>query len=182
MQIRNTLIRYGAVAKLFHWTIVVLIIVQFVLADKAEDLPRGPALIATLALHKSIGITILLLAILRLTWRLMNPVPPSPPAIPRWQNLAAHLSHWTLYGLLFVTPLLGWMMSSARNYAVSWFGLFTLPDLVGPDRARYEFLHGAHELMANAIFYIAIIHAAAALKHHFIDRDDVLKRMLPGKH
>jgi cytochrome b561 len=181
MQIRNSQDRYGVVTQLLHWAIVVLIIVQYVLANKADDLPLGSAKIATLAQHKSFGITILFLALLRMTWRWMNPVPGVPSTMPRWQRLGAHASHLGLYALLFVTPLLGWTMSSARNFSVSWFGLFTLPDLVSPNRPLYDFLHEAHEVAAKLIFGLALLHAAAALKHHFIDKDNVLRRMLPLK-
>ena len=178
MQLKNTLTRYGALAQLFHWVIVVLVITQFVLALRAEGLSPIKK-IGVLATHKSIGITILMLAVLRLTWRLLNPVPPQPRGIPRWQELAAHVSHFLLYALLFITPVLGWLMSSARAFSVSWFGLVTLPDFIAPNRATFETLRDAHEIAATSLGVIAIVHAAAALKHHFLDRDDVLRRMLP---
>jgi cytochrome b561 len=179
MQIRNTQQRYGAVAQLFHWLIVALIITQFVLATQADRLGLGPAKIAVLARHKSIGITIFGLAVLRLLWRTINPVPPTPSGVPRWQSIAGRISHIALYALILVTPVFGWLMSSARNFSVSWFGLVTLPDLIAPDRSKYELLHDTHETLAYTLAVIAIIHAAAALKHHFIDRDDILRRMLP---
>jgi cytochrome b561 len=178
MHLKNTLTRYGAVAQLFHWAIVALVITQFVLARRAEGL-SPVAKIGVLATHKSVGITILGLALLRLTWRLFNPVPPLPAGTPRWQDRAAHVSHFLLYALLFITPVLGWLMSSARNFSVSWFGLVQLPDFIAPNRATYETLHEAHEIMAYSLAGIAIVHAAAALKHHFFDRNDVLRRMLP---
>jgi cytochrome b561 len=178
MHLKNTLTRYGAVAQLFHWAIVALVITQFVLARRAEGL-SPVAKIGVLATHKSVGITILGLALLRLTWRLFNPVPPLPAGAPRWQDRAAHVSHFLLYALLFITPVLGWLMSSARNFSVSWFGLVQLPDFIAPNRATYETLHEAHEIMAYSLAGIAIVHAAAALKHHFFDRNDVLRRMLP---
>ncbi|HVF18116.1 MAG TPA: cytochrome b [Steroidobacteraceae bacterium] len=181
MQLKNDALRYGLVAQLFHWAIVALIITQFFLANKAEGLALGPAKIATLATHKSIGMTVFGLAVLRLIWRWFNPVPSNPISSPRWQQLAAHASHWALYGLILVTPLIGWLMSSARNFPVSWFGLFTLPDFVQPDTARYEFFHSTHEVLATALFFIAIVHAAAALKHHVVIRDNVLRRMLPAR-
>jgi cytochrome b561 len=180
MQIRNTSQRYGAVAQLLHWVIVGLIITQFVLASKAEALSLGPAKIAVLARHKSFGITILALSLLRLMWRAANPVPPAPTGIPTWQMWASRVSHFALYGLILLTPLIGWLMSSARNFSVSWFGLFTLPDLIGPDKASYTFLHATHGVLARTLAVIALLHAAAALKHHFFDRDDVLRRMLPS--
>jgi len=107
MQLKNDESRYGAVAQFFHWTIVILIIVQFLLANQAGNLPLGSAKIAVLARHKSFGITILALVLLRLIWRLINPRPLDPPDMPRWQRIGAHLSHFALYALLIVTPMLG---------------------------------------------------------------------------
>lgn len=181
MQLRNDQERYGAIAQLFHWVIVALIITQFVLASKADPLPLGPAKVAVLAQHKSFGMTIFALAVLRLLWRFFNPVPAMPQGTPRWQRIGAHLSHGALYALIMITPLFGWMMSSARNFPVSWFGVFTFPDLVKPDRARYELFHEVHEILAFTLAGIAVLHVAAALKHHFFDRDNVLRRMLPMK-
>lgn len=179
MQLRNDASRYGLIAQLFHWIIVALIITQFVLANKADDLPIGAARLATLTQHKSFGLTILGLAILRVLWRFAGTTPALPVTTPRWQNRTAHASHFLLYALLFVIPLLGWFMSSARNFPVSWFGLVTLPDFIEPSRAAYDFFHAAHETAAKVLAIVAIVHALAALKHHFIDRDDVLRRMLP---
>lgn len=181
MQLKNDESRYGVVAQLFHWTVVVLIIVQYVLANIAGDLPLGAAKVAVLARHKSFGITILALALLRLIWRWFNTVPAEPLDIPRWQRIAARVSHVALYALLIVTPIAGWLMSSARNFPVSWFGLVTLPDFIAPSRPAYDILHGVHEFLAITLFCVALLHIAAALKHHFVDRDNVLRRMLPLK-
>jgi len=179
MQLKNDESRYGVVAQFFHWAVVVLIIIQYVLANRADALPLGAAKIAVLARHKSVGITILALVLLRLIWRWLNTVPPDPPTLPAWQRIAARISHIALYALLLATPVVGWLMSSARNFPVSWFGLVTLPDFIAPNRPAYDFLHEAHELMAMTLFWLALLHIAAALKHHFIDRDNVLRRMLP---
>ncbi len=126
--------RYGSVAQTLHWAIVVLLIVQFTLGKIADGLPIGLDKLVTLARHKSFGITILALAAIRLLWRLFNRPPPLPP-MPGWQRAIAHLNHAALYALLFAMPLTGWLMSSANNYPVSWFGLVQLPDLVAPDAA-----------------------------------------------
>lgn len=179
MQLKNDESRYGAVAQFFHWTIVILIIVQYTLANQADKLPLGAAKIAVLARHKSFGITILTLVLLRLVWRWMSAQPLDPPGMARWQTIGARISHIALYALLIVTPLAGWLMSSARNFPVSWFGLVTLPDFIAPSRPAYEFLHETHELLAQTLFWLALLHVAAALKHHFVDRDNVLRRMLP---
>lgn len=179
MRWKNDATRYGIVAQLLHWSVVVLIALQFALAQVAENLPLSPAKIGVLAQHKSIGITILILALLRLLWRCASSVPELPVTMKRAPRLAARASHILLYSLLITVPLFGWLMSSARSFPVSWFGIVTLPDLVGPDRAVYEWLHAAHGIAANALGVLALIHMAAALKHHFVDRDDVLLRMLP---
>lgn len=179
--LKNDQHRYGAIAQLFHWVVVGLIVTQFVLAERAEGLPRGMKLINTLALHKSIGMTVLVLAVARLAWRWMNPVPSDPLNTPKWQHMAAKISHTALYVLIFVIPLSGWIASSARNFSVSWFGLFTWPNLVEPSEAAFKFFQAAHEILAGALFVVALLHVAAALKHHFIDKDNILRRMLPLK-
>ncbi|MGH8250912.1 MAG: cytochrome b [Steroidobacteraceae bacterium] len=180
MPARNTAGRYGFVAQALHWTIVGLLIVQVTLGKIADGMPLGLDKLATLARHKSFGITILALAAIRLAWRAFNR-PPPPPPMPRWQLFAAHANHAALYLLLFAIPLSGWLMSSATNYPVSWFGLVQLPDLVAPDEALEELFEGVHETLANALIVLALLHVAAALKHQFVDRDRLLYRMLPWR-
>lgn len=170
--------RYGAVAQTLHWAIVVLLIVQITLAVMADDLPNGVEKLMLLTRHKSFGITILALVVLRLVWRLLND-PPALPPMSRWQRVAAQFSHWGMYVLLLVMPLSGWMMSSSANYPVSWFGLFQLPDLVGPSKPLNGLMHDLHETFAGLLLVLVGIHVAAALKHHFWDRDGLLWRMLP---
>jgi cytochrome b561 len=180
LQWKNTAQRWGTPSRLFHWVIVALIITQFVLASIAEDLPLGMAKLATLARHKSVGITILALALLRLLWRLYNRnSPPLPSNLKPYQRWLGHLVHYGLYLLLFAMPLSGWMMSSAKNYPVSWFGVFTLPNLVQPDEGLFELLKSTHEVLAGALLAFATLHVLAALYHHFMKKDDVLRRMLP---
>lgn len=181
IRLRNDELRYGLVAQVFHWTIVLLVIAQFVLANLAEDLPLGPAKVKLFEQHKSIGITIFALVLLRLSWRWINPVPAVPPTTARWQRAAAHVSHALLYALLLAMPLAGWLMSSARNFSVSWFRLFTLPDFIAPNERAFEWFRDAHHMLAKLLFVVALVHVAAALKHHFVDRDNVLRRMLPVK-
>jgi cytochrome b561 len=179
MPLRNTLQRYGSLAQFFHWATVVLIVVQLVTINVAEDLPRGLEKLELVARHKSFGITILVLAALRLAWRFSNPIPPAPTDVAPWQRRAADVSHWLLYALIFALPLSGWTMSSAANYPVSWFGLVQLPDLVGASEQLHETLEEVHETLATALLVVAGIHVLAALQHHFLRKDDVLRRMLP---
>jgi cytochrome b561 len=179
MSLRNTPTSYGSVAKLLHWSIVVLIITQLVLAISAHDLPNGLRKLELLAWHKSFGMLILMLALARLAWRFANPVPPPPADMPRWQQLAAVGTHRLLYALILLQPLTGWVMSSYKNYPVSFFGLFQWPDLVAPDAEMHELFEGIHEWLARLLVTVAIVHASAALYHHFGRKDQVLRRMLP---
>jgi cytochrome b561 len=171
--------RYSVVAKAFHWIIAALIVTQFVLASLEDDLPIGARKLALLARHKSVGMTILMLAILRLLWRLKHPPPALPSEMTPLQRALARGTHMAFYVLLFVMPITGWMMSSAKNYSVSWFGLFTWPNLIGKNEAAYNFLHATHETLSDILFAIAVLHILAALKHHFWNKDNVLLRMLP---
>jgi cytochrome b561 len=187
MPFANTDRRWGGVAKTLHWVIALLILSQFVLAELAENagaLKRtNPAAaieqLTLLARHKSLGITILGLALIRIAWRFGSRTPSDPPTMPPWQRTAARVSHTAFYALLFVLPVTGWIMSSASNFPVSWFGLVQLPDLVGADHDLHETFEEVHEVLAWTLASLAGLHVAAALKHHFFDRDDVLRRMLP---
>ena len=179
MPARNSSVRYGYVAQTLHWVVVALLIVQVTIGTIADDLPRGLEKLALLARHKSFGITILGIAVIRLAWRWIDR-PPPPPPMPRWQHIAANLNHWGLYALLFALPLSGWLMSSASNYPVSWFGLVQLPDFIGPDRGLKDIFHDLHHLFVWFLYALVGLHLAAALKHQFFDRDGLLFRMLPG--
>jgi cytochrome b561 len=176
---RATPTRYGAAAQTFHWLIAALIVLQFTLAYSADDLPLGVHKLALLARHKSFGMTVLMLAVLRLLWRLKNPPPALPTGMTPLERMLARATHVAFYVLLFAMPISGWLMSSAKNYSVSWFGLFTWPNLIGKNEARFDFLRSTHHLLSYALFAIAVLHVLAALKHHFWNKNDVLLRMLP---
>jgi len=178
MALTNSARRYGLVPQALHWLVVILLVVQLLLAALADDLPDGLEKLALLSRHKSVGITILGIAALRVIWRLVDR-PPALPAMPGWQKTAAVTTHWALYALLFAMPLSGWMMSSAANYPVSWFGLVQLPDLVGASHDLHEALEEVHETLAGALLALVAIHVLAALKHQFFDRDGLMSRMLP---
>ena len=176
---RNLPTRYGAVAQSFHWLIAALIVTQFTLAYLADDLPLGAHKLALLARHKSFGMTVLMLAILRLLWRLKNPPPQLPSDMTPLERVLARATHIAFYVLLFAMPLTGWMMSSAKNYSVSWFGLFTWPNLIAKSEGAFDLLRSTHHILSYTLFAIAVLHILAALKHHFWNKDNVLLRMLP---
>src|SRR5688500_11145598 len=173
MTFRNTTRNWGALSKALHWIIVILIITQFVIASRADNLPRGPALLEAWGWHKSFGMTILMLAVIRLVWRWMNPTPDLTAETKPWERVLAKLSHALLYGLIFAMPLTGWLNSSARTYSVSWFGLFQFPDLVGKNERIYNLTHFLHETFFKVLVAVALLHIAGALKHHFIDKNNV---------
>ena len=179
MNFRNTTRSWGAVSKTLHWLIVLLILNQWVIAARADALPLGSAKLQALALHKSFGMTILALAVVRLVWRWLNPVPTLDGLAKNWERALANVSHVLLYALIFAMPLTGWMMSSARNFPVSWFKLFQFPDLVAPSDDLFHRMNDLHHLLFSVLVVVAALHVAGALKHHFIDRNDVLRRMLP---
>jgi cytochrome b561 len=179
MTTREPAARYTAVAQWLHWIIAALIVTQFALAWTADDLPLGLHKLALLARHKSFGMTVFMLAILRLLWRWANPPPPLPAAMTPMMRLLARITHIAFYVLLFAMPLTGWMMSSAKNYSVSWFGLFTWPNLIAKNEAAFDILKTTHDYLSYVLLGIAVLHILAALKHHFWNKDDVLLRMLP---
>lgn len=176
MRWRNTATQYGAITVLFHWSIVALVLTQFVLGERAHDLPVSMERLKTLALHKSIGMTIFALMLLRLGWRLTNPTPTLPPGRTR---ALARLTHGAFYLLLVAVPVSGWLLSSASNLSVSYFQLFTLPDLISANEPLADGLKELHEFLNGTLAVLACVHVAAALVHHFWWRDDVLLRMLP---
>lgn len=179
MQIRNSAERYGAVAQALHWLIVVLLVVQVTTALLADDMPVGLAKLTMLARHKSFGMTILMLAVLRVLWRIVTPAPALPANLKPYERRLARITHFALYALLFIMPLTGWVMSAAHNYPVSWFHLFTWPNPVAPDHELAETLEDVHETFAFVLGGVVTLHILAALKHRFVLKDDVLQRMLP---
>lgn len=170
---------YDTVAKVLHWLIAAMVVLQFVLAnlaEGAEDAGSKFQQLVLLANHKSVGITILSLALIRLGWRFMRP-PPAPLPMPVWQSRTASISHWSMYALIVLIPLSGWMFSSAAAVSVSWFNFFQLPDLVAANEGLEELFKETHEILANLLGVLALIHLGAAMKHTFVDRDGAIRRM-----
>lgn len=185
--LRNTDRRYGWVALLLHWTIAALILVLLMMGPLMVRLTPGSSLqFEAYQLHKSIGVTVLVLSLVRLGWRLLNPVPPLPSTLKPWEAALARLTHWGFYGLMIGMPVTGWMMVSASPWnipTVIW-GVLPLPHLPIlaelADKAQAEaVLKWVHLIGAVAMTGLLLLHVAGALKHHFVLKDDVLIRMLP---
>ena len=168
--------RYNHIARILHWLVAGGIVLQYVLANLAENAESRFQQFVLLANHKSVGMTILAIALVRLVWRFASPRP-AALVMPTWQRIAANVSHGALYALLFLMPLSGWLMSSASNIPVSWFNLFAFPDLVGANEMLADRFELGHETMAKVLFAFAALHVAGALKHLFIDRDGVFRRI-----
>lgn len=179
LPIRNTERSYGLVSQAFHWLVVALIIVQYIWAWRIDEVEGLRDRLELVTQHKTIGMTILSLAVLRLLWRLFNRPPPLPAQMPRWEQIAAHAGHWFLYGLIFVIPLSGWAYSSAAGYGDYWWGPVDFPSIAPRSEDLEDLFHELHEWLTTALAFVAIGHALAALRHHFWLKDDVLKRMLP---
>ena len=179
--------RYGAVAIALHWTIAVLIVGLIAVGVYMHELPLShPDKFKLYQLHKSFGITVLLLSLARLVWRLTHPAPPLPDDMADWEKGIARATHFIFYALIIVTPLVGWAMVSASvfNIDTKLFGVIPWPHLpvlstLENKEPVEEALKGAHELLGFAITGLLALHIAAALKHHFVNKDDVLTRMIP---
>lgn len=172
--------RYTLPAIALHWLLALLIAMSFGVGLYMSDLPVSPQRLVLYSWHKWAGIAILSLSALRLLWRLGHP-PPSAPPMPAWQQRAAQAVHAALYLLFFAVPLVGWAYTSAAGFPVVWFGVLPLPDFVPVDKALAEAIKPWHEWLAWALAATVALHTAAALKHHFVDRDGLLHRMRPGR-
>jgi len=175
----NARATYGNVARAFHWLAAALVLFQIPLGFVMHDQPLGPDKLANYATHKSLGLLVFGLMALRLAWRLVHPAPPLPPGTPGWQRFVARATHFVMYLLLFLMPVTGLLRSQAANFPVSFFGLFTVPTIVQPDEAFSKGMHEAHEIQGTVLATLIAAHVLAALYHHFVRRDDVLRSMLP---
>lgn len=177
MRARNTPDSYGAIARLLHWSVVLLIILQYVLAESAHDLPDGTEKLQLILRHKSFGVLILLLVLARIAWKVANKGLPVPAGSPGLRKAAA-AGHGILYLLLLAVPLSGWAMSASAGYPVSFFGLFELPALVAENHELHEALEELHEGLFVTLVVVSVGHVLAALYHQFVLKDGVLRRMI----
>jgi cytochrome b561 len=171
--------RYTRTAMTLHWLMAVLIFGLFGVGLYMVELPLSPHKLQVYAWHKWAGVTVFVLVCLRLAWRLRHRPPPLPAGMPAWQRAAAAASHVLLYGLMFALPLSGWLMSSAKGFQTVWFGVLPIPDLLGRNEALGDMLQWVHVSLTWTLAAVLAVHVAAAFKHHLVNRDDVLIRMLP---
>jgi cytochrome b561 len=172
--------RYTSTAIALHWLMALAILGNFCLGLYMADLHMSMTRLRLFNYHKWTGATILLLAALRLLWRLSHRPPAELPA-PKWQLSAAAITHWALYGLFFAVPLVGWAYSSAAGFPLVVFGVLPLPDFVPKDKALADILKELHGDLAWVLFALVVLHLAAVAKHMIVDRDGLLRRMMPSR-
>ena len=170
---------YHPIAKALHWVMALAIFGLLALGFVMSDMPLSPEKLQYFSWHKWAGISIFLLVWVRLAWRLLNPPPAYASSMPRLLQALAHAGHFALYALMIVIPLSGWLMSSAKGVQTVWFGVLPIPDLLSRDKELGHLLEEVHSLLNWGLMALVVGHIGAALKHHFIDRDDTLTRMLP---
>lgn len=175
--LKNTLDSFGLIAILFHWIMAIAVIIILCIGLRMGDMENGPQKLQIYGFHKSLGVLILMLVALRFSWRMVNVVPNMPNSMKNWEKLAAHLGHLALYFFMFAIPVSGWAMSSAAGFPVSFFGLFTLPNIVEPSIEARKFFAETHEFLAFSLIAVITIHLLAALYHQFVKKDNILKRM-----
>jgi len=179
--LRNSSKAWGLVAIGLHWLLAVLIVGQFVLGAVAADMPVSPVKLDLFVWHKSVGVAILVLVIVRVGWRLANPAPGLPISIPIHERQLAHLSHGLLYSLMIAVPLSGWVVSDASRIPFRIFWSIPTPDLLPAKREVSELAANVHEILVVLMIVLVAVHVLAALRHHFVKRNDVLLRMLPKR-
>lgn len=176
MRIKNTENHYGIVAILFHWSMAILIIGLLTLGLWMVNLPIGHTKLKLYGWHKEYGFSVLILVFFRLMWRATNLTPAL--SIPWWEKTAARMVHGIFYIFMFAMPLSGWLMTSAAGLPASFFGLFVLPDPISPNENARLVFREVHELVGYGLIFTILLHIIAALKHHFINKDDILRRIL----
>ncbi len=179
VQIKNSENRYGSIAITLHWLIAILMIGLLGLGLYMTSLPFGLQQLQLYGWHKEYGILVLMLAVVRIIWRMRNITPTLPSSMANWEKFAAHGMHYIFYAFMFAMPMTGWMMSSAAGLPVSFFGLFILPDLVSQNENLRVILVQIHEWLGYGLIAAILGHTGAALLHHFYYKDNILRRMLP---
>ncbi len=174
-----TAARYTQTAIALHWLIFALAACGFALAVYMVDLPLAPPKLKYYSWHKWLGVTVFLLALARLAWRLTHPAPALPAGMPAWQRRAAAAAHVLLYALIIIIPVSGWLYSSAAGLPTVYLGVVQLPDLLAKNKPLADQLKWVHITLNYTLLAAVVAHVAAALQHHIMARDDVLSRMLP---
>lgn len=173
--------RYSQLSMTLHWLMALLIVIAFSMGVYMTDLPFGMSKLKLYAWHKWLGVSILGLVAIRLLYRLRHPAPAFPSSLPLWERQAAALTHIALYGLMFAVPISGYLYTYAAGFPVVYLGLWELPAPFDPNPDWKTPLKTLHEVLNTLLLLLVSLHFVAALKHRFIDKDDILDRMLPAR-
>ena len=173
------MLAYTRTAIALHWLIALLVFVTFPVGVVMYEMALSPDKLRMLSYHKWLGVTVFILLVVRLVWRVAHKPAPLDAATPQWQMIAAKAVHALLYVLLLAIPLSGWLMSSAKGFQTVYLGVLPLPDLLSKDKALGDALAELHKILNITMLLLVIAHMTAALKHQFVDRDGTLARMLP---
>jgi cytochrome b561 len=171
--------RYTRIAVALHWLIAVAIFANLAFGTWMVDLELSPQKLRFYSYHKWLGVSIFILVLARIAWRLGHRPPALPAHMPTWERMAAGVSHTALYALTLAVPITGWLFSSAKGFQTVYFAVFPIPDLLAKNPPLADVLKLWHLSLNYLMVALVLLHVAAALKHHFGDRDDVLVRMLP---
>lgn len=177
MQLKNTRDRFGLIAILLHWLMAILIIGLVCMGLYMTELPVSKQKLIYYGWHKEFGMLVLMLVGVRLSWRLYN-INPTLVELPTWERVAARTVHWAFYFFMFLQPITGWLISSAAGLPVSFFGLFVIPSLIPANEEQRMFFTEMHQWLAYALIATFFLHVGAALKHYFINKDNIMQRML----
>lgn len=178
--LKNTTTTFGTITKCLHWLIFLLLSTQLSLTWLlATAIPGSPTQSQYVFLHKSVGVTIFIVAVLFIFWKIVSPSPQPVDSDPHWKHIIAKMVHYAMLLLIMIMPLIGYFLSCSDGYIVDYFGWFILPCLVGKNEAMGSLLYTTHVILGFTLFALISLHILAALQHHFILKDKVLKRMLP---
>ena len=180
MSLPSVITGYSPLSKWFHWIIAMVVIAMLSFSFFLDDMPNQYQPSAYM-IHKSLGLTVLFLVFLRLIWIQYTGKPPLPTTVPAWQKFAARMVQYTLYFFLIAMPLSGWLMSVFADKIPIYFGLFPVPfPGAHPDKILSKLMDQSHKTIAWILIVLIVLHVLGAVKHHYIDKDNVLRRMLPG--
>lgn len=177
MIISNTKYQFSLASIFLHWLIALLIILLLAMGIYMVRIPISALKLQLYGWHKELGFLVLILVCLRLPWRLLN-LQPALDELPSWEKFAARSVHWIFYGFMFAIPLSGWLLTSAAGLPMSFFGWFVVPNLISPDENQRILFTKIHQWLSYGLIAVIGLHTAAALKHHFVNRDNILRRML----
>ena len=172
--------RYTRTAQALHWLMAALLVGLVSLGLYMHELPLSPRKLQLYSWHKWVGVTVFFLLLVRIGWRITHQPPALPEQMSKLQRITSHVGHTALYLLMIAIPISGWLMSSAKGFQTVWFGVLPIPDLLPKNKELGDLLLELHESLNLLLIALLLAHIAAALKHHFIDKDDVLSRMLPA--